>query len=277
MTNSVGTAFSSQADLKLLTDEFIRVFQDVIKELEQMPNGLNVLKRILSSLVLPQKLWGVVHLIQPEFYTDAKNVREIMMQIFPFMNPVSYHLLQQLAELSGCIPATEKVSEFIKLRLSKTHLLLCADHDQEVVPTTSDGLNDLNTPFSSDAREAHSASIDQLQSDYQQSLARLPNLGTIKDVVRVSARIDAKQVSLADYDSIVTAICGFFLLPKSALVYVGCTRRPLTLCWCIVKEISVYMSQVPVKVTSELLLAEQGVVHLMIGDWANYRCCTVKV
>ena len=274
-SNSTMDDAAAESDLKELTDAFIRVFQEVIRAFEQLPIGPILLKQTLALLALPQKLWGVVHLIRPGFYTEAKSVREIMMQIFPFMNPVSYHLLSALARLSGCAPATKRVADFIQLRSSKSHLLLCTDEWSS--PTTPDGLNDLNTTYSSDAQTAHLASLDELQSMHQQTLARLPNLGTVKDVVRVSATINAKCVSLSDYDSIVTAICGFFLLPKSALVYVGCMRRPLTLCWSVTKEISLYMKFAAVNVTCELLLAEQKIVNLMIGDWLNYKCCSVEV
>lgn len=265
---------NSEADLKELTDSFIQLFQDVIKDFEQCPNGLNIVKEALTSLLLPRKFSTKCSLIQPQLYAEAKTIREILMEIFPFMNPVSFHLLQLLAQLSGCIPAIEKISDFIQLRMTKSHVLLC--EDQFTIPTTRDGLNDLNTLSLSDGVMAHAASLDVLQSVYPQMLARLPSLASM-DVIRVSAMMSAKQVTLSDYDCIVTAICGFFLLPKSALVYVGCTNQPLVLCWCVAKEVYFYMRQVKINVNCELLLAEQGIINIMIGDWLNHKCLTIKV
>lgn len=271
---SVVNSTTTEDDLKELTDSFIQLFQDVIKDFEQCPNGLDILKQVLASLLLPQKFSGKCQLLQPQLYSEAKTIREIIMQILPFINPVSFHLLQLLAQLSGCIPAIEKVSDFIQLRLTKNSVLLC--NDQFTIPTTHDGLNDLNTLALSDAMMAHTASLDVLQSAYPQMLARLPSLASM-DVVRVSAMMSVKRVTFSNYDCIVTAICGFFLLPKSALVYVGYTNQPLVLCWCVAKEINLYMRQVKININCELLLAEQGIANIMIGDWLNYKCLTIKV
>lgn len=261
-----------KADLKELTDAFIQVLQEIIKEFERVPNGLDALMQALSSLILPKKPRGMVNLIQPELYSEAKTVREILMQIFPFINPISFHLLNLLTQLVGCVPATDMMSNFIQLRSTKNHIFLCSDHC--ALSTTDD--NELNSLALSDSSMAHTASLDVLQSMYPQMLARLPNLASI-DVVRVSAKINAKRLTLSEYDHIVTAICGFFLLPKSAFVYVGYTREPLTLCWCVTKEIFLYMKRVNVSIYCELLLSEQGIVNIMIGDWLNYKCLTMKV
>ena len=84
------------------------------------------------------------------------------------------------------------------------------------------------------AKSAHDASFDDLRSFHPQIFARPQeheSLSVLSNFVRVSAQLNMKIVSLSDYDAIVTAISGFFLLPKSALVYVGRSSRPLTLWW----------------------------------------------
>lgn len=263
---------SQDSEFKEMTESFVQLFQDVIMELEQIPNGLDALKQTLSSLVLPQRSGGVAHLVRSQLYMEIKTVRDVLMNLFPFVNPVSFHLLQTLIQLSGCVSAAEKVASFVRLRQSKSRVLLCSN--EWIVHSTC---NDLDTPISSDAAASHSQPLDQLQSSHPHVLAQLPSLAPVADLVRISARIDAKRLSLSGYDSIVTAICGFFLLPKSALIYVGHTTRPLTLCWCVDKEVSLYARQVAVKVSCELLLTEQGVTNIMIGDWVNYKCLSKKV
>lgn len=273
---------STHSDLKEVSDTFIQLLQDIIKDFEQYPDSLDQLKQTIASLLLPLTLagvaMGVAHLVQPRFYSEVKTVRELFTQLSPFMNPMSFHLLESLTRLSDCSTAAERVSAFRKLRLSKSHLVLSAD--QWTVPTRHDGLNDLDTTATPDAKVAHTASLNKLQSLHPEIFVGLPgydSTASLEDTVRISARINANLISLSDYDAIVTAICGFFLLPESALVYVGCMNQPLTLCWCVGTEISGYMRQVMVKVNSEIMLAEQGIVNIMIGNWLNYKCLTVEV
>ena len=84
------------------------------------------------------------------------------------------------------------------------------------------------------AKSAHDASFDDLRSFHPQIFARPQeheSLSVLSNFVRVSAQLNMKIVSLSDYDAIVTAISGFFLLPKSSLVprpfhvFQRCTRK----------------------------------------------------
>ena len=270
---------SVQSDLRKLSDAFITLFQAVKKELERLPDGLAIVKRTLATLVLPLKFGGVVQLIPSTLFSGAKCVDEILINLSPLMNPLSFNLLGSLSILSHCTSASESVSQFCRLRDAKGYLVLCSD--QWVPPTAADGLNDLDSLATSGAESAHAASFDHLRSFHPQLFAKpqeCENLTSVIDFVRVSVQLNRKVVSLSDFDEIVTAISGFFLLPKCALVYVGCSNRPLTLCWCVTREMSNYMKQVPVhNMSSELLLSEQGIAHVMIGDWLDYKCLTSKV
>ena len=219
-----------------------------------------------------------MHIVPSSLYSEAKSIDEIFINLLPFINPLSFYLLRSLAQLSDCTTAAEKIADFCHLRQTKSHFVLCSD--QWSPPTTPSGLNDLNTPAPSGAKSAHVATLDHLQSFHPQIFAKPqehehPSSGM--EFVRISAQLNMKVISLSDYDAIVTTISGFFLLPKSALVYVGCSSQPLTLCWCVLMEISIYMRQTLVHVNSELLLSEQGIAHIMIDDWLDYRCLTKKV
>lgn len=272
------TGVDVRSDLGELSEAFVTVFQTVKKEFEQLPNGLDVIKQTFGSLVLPLKLGGMVHLVPPSLYSEAKSVDEIFTRLSSFVNPLSFCLLGSLAQLSDVTSAAEKIADFCQLRETKSHLVLCSG--QWAPLTTPNSLNDLNTVAPSGAKAAHVAPLDHLQSFHPQIFANPQeheHPSSRMEFIRISAQLNMKVVMLSDYDAVVTAISGFFLLPKSVLVYIGCSNRPLTLCWCVLKEIAIYMGQTLTHVNSELLLSEEGIVHIMIGDWVNYKCLTVKV
>jgi hypothetical protein len=274
------TGVDVQSDFRELSDAFITLFQAVRKEFEQLPNGIEVIKRTLGSLVLPQKIGGMVHLVPPSLYSEAKSIDEIFTHLSSFVNPLSVYLLRSLSQLSDCTPATKKIAEFCHLRQTNSRLILCSE--EWAPPTTPNSLNDLNTFALPGAQSVHVAALDHLQSFHPRIFAKPlehehPSSSSVVEFVRISAQLNMNAVSLSDYNAIMTAISGFFLLPKSALVYVGCSNQPLTLCWCVLKEIAFYMRQTLTHVNSELLLSEGRIAHIIIGDWANYKCLTLKV
>lgn len=267
-----------ESGLRELSDAFTGFLQAVKKEFEQLPNGMERLKQTLALLVLPLKVGGMVNLVPPTLYSEAKSVDEIFTRFSSFMNPLSFHLLGSLAQLSDCTSAAEKISDFCHLRQTKSHLILCSE--QSASPTTPNGLNDLSTVALSGIKSVHAASYDNLQSFHPQVFAKPHDLSSpdfAVNFIRISAQLNKKVVTLSDYDATITALSGFFLLPKSALVYVGCSNRPLTLCWHVLKELSIYMRQTLVHVNSELLLSEQGIANIMVEDWLDYKCLTSKV
>lgn len=269
------TGANVQSDLRELSDAFITLFQAVKKDFEQLPNGIEVVKQTLGLLVLPQRFGGMVHVVPPSLYSEAKSVEEIFTQLSSLVNPLSFYLLRSLTQLSDCTSAAKKVAEFCHLRQTKTHLVLCSD--QWAPPATANGLNDLNTVAPSSAKSAHTATPDYLRSFHPLVFAKPQEYECPVEFIRISAQLNIDVVSLSDYDAIVTAVSGFFLLPKSSLVYIGCSNQPLTLCWCVVKEIAIYMGQALTHVNSELLLSEEKIAHIMIGDWIDYKCLTIKV
>ncbi len=235
-----------------------------------------MIKQTFASLVLPLKLGAMVlHLVPPSLYSKAKSVDEIFIGLSSFVNPLSFSLLRSLAQLSGCTSAAEKISGFSHLRQTKSHIVICSE--QSVHPATPNSFNDLNTVVCSGAKSAHVASYDHLHPQIFAKPHDRASPDFTVDFVRISAQFNKMVVTLSDYDATVTAISGFFLLPKSALVYVGCSNQPLTLCWCVLKELSIYMRQTVVHVNSEFLLSEQGIANIMIEDWLDYRCLTSKV
>ena len=265
------------SDLKELSDSFCNLFNCVVVSFEHFPNGVQKLKETMESLLLPLN-GRVIPLIQPMLYSKAETVREFFSMISLLVNPLSFHLLCSLSHLCDCKPAVEATLCYNKFLCSKCDLVLCAD--QWTCPTDSDGLNDLNTTASCDANAAHIAPLDLLQSPHPLLFTKIPehdSIPSLQGYIRLSAEIRKKSVSIADYNDIVDAICGFFLIPKCSLTYIGCSEKPLTLCWQMDKELLEYITGVRKYVSSDIMLSELSVVTLIVGDWINYKCLTLKV
>ena len=263
--------------LELFSGSFYTVLQDVIKCLNEFPNALEVLKKALSSLVLPLGDGKVVPIVEPSLFSDAQSVAEVFSSLSPLINPLSLNLLQTCVSATGYSLAVAKIAEFDCLRMSNGTCRIVVCSDKWTVPTTFDGLNDLSISARSGAEVAHTVSLDQLQSIHPSVFAKLSAAMLPKNYMRVSTRINRKMISLADYECLLTAISGFFQFPKSTLTYIGCTEQPLCLSWIVSKELEAYMKRNGGGVSGECMLCEQGVVNLMVGDWLNYHCPTTNV
>ena len=263
--------------LELLSGSFYTILQDVIECLNEFPNALKVLKRTLSSLVLPLGDGKVVPIIEPSLFSDAQSIAEVFLFLSPFINPLSLSLLQTCISATGCSLAVAKIAEFDCLRMSNGTCRLVICPDKWRAPATFDGLNDLNVTTRPGAEVAHTVSLDQLQSIHPSIFARVSATVLPKKYMRVSAHINRKLISLADYEHLLAAISSFFLLPKCALTYIGCTEQPLCLSWMVSEELEAYMKLNGGGVSGECMLSEQGVVNLMVGDWLNYHCLTINV
>ena len=82
---------------------------------------------------------------------------------------------------------------------------------------------------------------------------------------------------LADYEEITTALSGLFLIPKAALVYAGCSKAPLALCWLVSHDLVEYIKSTTAgSLSGYRLLAEHEVTGVAVGD-QMYKCPTIKV
>ena len=73
-------------------------------------------------------------------------------------------------------------------------------------------------------------------------------------------------------EEVTTAICGYFRLPKAALVYAGCSENPLALCWLVSRDLLPYMGSYMGGLSGERLLAEQQITQVAFGDAEFYKC-----
>ena len=233
-------------------------------------NGVHQFKQTLTSLVLPLGEGKEAALVQPVVYQDAQTTREFFKCMSPYFSPLSTDVLQVLAFQSGCDAAAKLVDDFVATRANNSHVILCS-REQQTEPL-SNGTSTLET--------FHNTPLDKLQSAQSRVLARLPEHQRVachKDAVRVSVRVNRSMMCLSDYDSLVTALCGFFRVPKAALAYVGCAKNPVMLSWVVSSPVYEYMMSFGAGVSGEMIVAQERVMSIAVGQDAIYECLTTEV
>lgn len=279
MCQEQGTESSTSrptSTLHMLSESFYEHQQEVIECLVEYPDALEKLKQALASLSLPVGDGKVVPIVDPSLYNDAQSVAEVFSSLSPLINPLSTNLLHVCVCATECSLAVANITAYDHLMMSNGSIILCSN--KWAVPMTFDGLNNLNTTATSGAKVAHTAPLDQLQSVHPSVFARLSATVPSGKYVRVSACINGiSTISLASYDSLLTAISGFFKLPRCAFTYVGCTEQPLCLCWIVSKDLQLYMKRCGGGVSGECMLSEQRILNLMVDNWFNYYCLTINV
>ena len=259
-----------RSDLYETSEMFQQLQRTVMDLLDQFPNALAKLKQVLASLVLPLGEGKVAPLVDPLAYENAQTVRELFRLMAPYWNPLSTDLLSLLLEASGCNQAASKVAEFVEARASKGHLVLCIRQ----LPTLASGENDLDV---ADLETVHNAPLSELQSFHPAVFARLPEhkVTSTRTTVRISVEVNKPLVCIADYEQITTALSCLFQIPRAALVYAGCSKAPLVLCWLVSHELVAYIFKQG-ESSAERLLAESKVTGVAVGDQIH-KCPTVKV
>ena len=265
-------ATAVHSDLREMSELFQQLQQKVMDLLDQFPSALAKLKQVLASLVLPLGEGKVAPLVDPLSYENAQTVRELFRLMAPYWNPLSTNLLSLLLEASECNQAASKIAEFVEVRASKDHLVLCIRQ----LPTLASSENDLDV---ADLKTVHNAPLSELQSLHPAVFARLPEhkVTSARKKVRISVEVNKPLVCIADYEQITTVLSGFFKVPKAALVYVGCSKAPLVLCWMTSCDIVAYIKSAGVGgLSGERQLVESKVTGVAAGDQV-YKCPTIKV
>ena len=269
---SADTAVHS--DLSETSELFQQLQREVMDLLDHFPNALAKLKQVLASLVLPME-GKVVPLVQPLAYESTQTVRELFRLMAPYWNPLSTDLFGLLLEASGCNQAASKVAEYVQARASKGRLVLCIRQ----LPTLASGENDLDV---ADLQTVHNAPLSELQSLHPAVFARLPEhkVTSTRTTVRISVEVDKPLLCIADYENITTALSGFLQTPQAALVYAGCSKAPLVLCWLASHDLVAYIRSPPagylLSMSTHQLLAENNVTRIAVGD-RTYKCPTMEV
>ena len=151
-----------------LSELFLRALRNVIDGFDQIPNALEKVKSILSALVLPLGDGKVAALVDPNDYKEAHTLRELMRLMAPYWNCFSTDLLQLLSEELSCSLATTTMDELVHARQRKDLIIAV------YTPSSTSDMNDLDTGLSLGHKSAHSASLEELQSQHPAVFARLP-------------------------------------------------------------------------------------------------------
>ena len=237
--------------------QFQNLHQDVVDLLVQCPNALTQLKQCLASLVLPLGDGKVVSLVDPGSYEAANTIPDFFRLMAPYWNCLSTHLLSLLLEASGCKPAAAKLTEFEEARASSGSLVLRTQNTGEL-------------------RSVHSSPLEQLQSLHPAVFAENKPAAQ-RNTSRITAEVDKPLLHVSCLEEVTTAVCGYFSLPKAAVVYAGCSENPLALCWLMSRDLLPYMRSYMGGISGERLLAEQQITQIAFGDTEDCRCLNLKV
>ena len=241
--------------------QFQNLQQDVVGLLVQCPTALTQLKQCLASLVLPLGDGKVVSLVDLGSYEAANTIPEFFRLMAPYWNCLSTSLLSLLLEASGCKPAAAKLAEFEEVRASSRALVFCTQR-------ASTG----------ELSSVHSLPLEQLQSLHPVVFAESrAAVHAERNTFRITAEVSKPMLHVSCLEEVTTAVCGFFQLPKAALVYAGCSENPLALCWLVSSDLLPYLRSHMGGTSGERLLAEQQITQIAFGNAEFYNCLNQKV
>ena len=267
LTTPIPSNFSKLSQL------FQQALHNIMNAFDDIPNILEVVREILSSLVLPLGDGKVASLVDAASYQHAQTHREVFRLMSPYWNCLSTDLLQLLTEASGCNIAAMKLSEFVQARSSKGHLMPC--HSSE---SQGDDIP-LGASISPGHRSVHTGPLAALQSLHPAVFARLPEHKVVasRNTIRITAEVNKPLLSLSDYEALTAAVSVMFKLPRQALVYAGCSVSPTVLCWLVSADVLPYIKSVDVGLGGHRLQAEQNISGIAVGDVISYKCPGIKV
>ena len=231
------------SDFSELSQLFQQALHSIMNAFDDIPNILEVVKEILSSLVLPLGDGKVASLVEAASYQHAQTHREVFRLMSPYWNCLSTDLLQLLTEASGCNLAAMKLSEFVQARYSKGHSVLCCSQG-----SSKPQGDDVDASISPGHRSVHTGPLAALQSLHPAVFARLPEHKAVasRNTIRITAEVNKPLLSLSDYEALTAAVSAVFKLPRQALVYAGCSVSPIVLCWLVSADVLPYIKSVDV-------------------------------
>ena len=239
--------------------QFQNLERAVVDLLVQCPDALTQLKQSLASLVLPLGDGKVASLVDPSPYEAANTIPEFFRLMASRWNCLSTNLLSLLLEASGCKPAAAKLAEFEEARASSGPLVLCTQ-----------------TASTSELSSVHSLPLEQLQSLHPAVFTE-SRAAAERNVARITAEVGQLLFHISCYEEVATAISSFFMLPKAALTFAGCSENPLVLCWLLSRDLLPYMRSHMGGTSGDRLLAEQQITQIVFGDAELYKCPNLKV
>ena len=266
------------SDFSELQDQFLQMLQSVMESFDQLPNSLSLLRQFLGQLVLPLREGKTVPIVDPSRYEKATTSREVFRQQSLLWNSFSPDLLKMLCEECQCSPAMEAVEQFILFRSHFANSLLCRQtqsvdetHDPNSSTTPSSSLHPSHLSY-------HTGPISDLQSLHPSVFLCLDEHKGVepRETIRLTVQLNRPHLTLQDYDDITTAVCGYFKIPRVALVHGGCSRDGQVLCWMTSARLLQYLKNVGIGRSAYRLMAERSILGVAAGD-LRLRCLRMKV
>lgn len=251
------------------------MLQVVMESFDQLPNSLIYLKQFLSQLVLPLGEGKTVPLVAPSRYERTVTTREFFKQQSTLWNSFSPDLLKMLCEECQCSQAVAAVEQFIHFRSKFANSLVCQQTeslDEAITPTsTSSCLHPSHLTF-------HTGPINDLQSLHPSVFQCLDEHSGVdpQETIRLTVQVNRTRLTLQDYDDITSAVCGYFCIPKAAVVYGGCSDDGQVVCWTMSACLLPYLKNTLRGRSAERLMAEERILGVAAGDM-QYRCMGMKV
>lgn len=269
------TLTSSISDFSDLQSQFLQMLQVVMESFDHLPNSLIYLKQFLSQLLLPLGEGKTVPLVNPSRYENALTTREFFKQQSTLCNSFSPDLLKMLCVECQCSPAMAAVEQFIHFRNRCAKSLVCKQPkslDEASISTSS------SSCLHPSHFTLHTGPINDLQSLHPSVFQRLDEHKEVhpQDTIRLTVQINRTHLTLEDYDDITTTMCGYFHIPKVAVVYGGCSDDGQVICWTMSASLLPYLKNADSGRSGERLMAEERILGVAAGD-LQYRCMGMKV
>ena len=245
---------------------------------DQLPKSLDCLKQFFSQLVLPSAKGKVVPIISSSTYEKAVTSREVLRQQSSLWNCFSPHLLKMMCEECECTPAIAAMEQFILFRNQFITSLICR---RKQTPTKKQNIMTPSSSLHPSHLALHTGPISDLQSLHPSVFDKLDQhkrsrvIDTI-ETIRLTVHIDRPRLTLQEYDDITTSVCGYFDIPRAALVYGGCSQDGQVVCWMTSASLLPYIKNVDLGMSSNRLMAEEGILSVAVGD-LHIRCMRRKV
>ena len=255
-----------------LQSQFSQTLVAVMEAFEQLPDSLSRLKQFFSQLVLPMGEGKVVPIVTPSTYENATTTKEMIRCQSSLWNSFSPHLLKMMSEECQCLPAIEAVEQFLQFRSKYANSLIC--QRTKLLPKSNNTTTSLHpahlayhTGPLSDLQSLHPSVFESLDED------KSPEP---QETMRLTVQVDRPHLTLQDYDDITTAVCGYFHIPRVALVYAGCSEDGQVICWTTSPDLLPYLKSVSSGMSADRLVAEQKIIGIAAGS-LHCHCITLMV
>ena len=270
--NSSQSSINPKLEFKArdLQSRFLHALEVVTETFQSDPHSLQRLKGFFSRLSLPWKT--PLPIVDAGTYENAAGSEELFAAQPGLWNCFSPHLLVMISKECGRPEAIDAMKQFTVFRSKFASSLFFEQiytlpEERKKATFTQSSLLMYHTCPLSELQSLHPSVFECL--DEQKS-------SESQATIRLTVQVDQLHLTLQDYDDITTAVCGYFHIPRVALVYAGCSEDGQVICWTTSASLLPYLRGVSPSRCSDRLMAEQSILRVAAGD-LYYQCLSLKV